>query len=63
MTTVAENTITAAQALSNQSIPGGKNIVMPILIKSRVKELMAQKKLGLKEISEAAGLPQVLIWV
>lgn len=34
---------------------------MPIKIKSRVKEAMAQKGLGVKEISDATGLPQIVI--
>jgi DNA-binding Xre family transcriptional regulator len=38
-----------------------KKIVMPIKIKSRVKEVMAQKGLGVKEVSDAAGLPHVVI--
>lgn len=34
---------------------------MAIKIKSRVKEIMAQKGLGIKEVSEAAGLPHVVV--
>ena len=34
---------------------------MPIKIKSRVKETMAQKGFGVKEVSDATGLPHVVI--
>lgn len=34
---------------------------MPIKIKSRIKEVMAQKGMGVKEVSDATGLPHVAV--